>query len=97
MIAFNLPRIRKLLRDNPDGLSTNEIKRALNLPDSVRKSLSAMPDVYIDRWAFRKEPGRVRGRMVAIWCAVEVPENCPRPTPKRRRKSMTSDISIASS
>ena len=47
----------------------------LNIPqDSVRQSLANMPDVYIDRWI---KP--TRGPYSAVWCAVSVPEHCPRP------------------
>ena len=33
-----------------------------------------MPDSYIDRWT-----GPHRGQWAAVWCVVEVPENCPKP------------------
>jgi hypothetical protein len=37
-----------------------------------------MPDVYIDRWLVAKQQKREQ----AVWVAVEVPENCPRPERK---------------
>lgn len=69
------PLIRALLRKAEDGLSVNEIAATTGIDqDLVRKCLNKMPDCYIDRW--------VTGKSIpptAIWCAVEVPENCPKP------------------
>jgi len=36
-----------------------------------------MPDSYIDRWS-----GPHRGQWAAVWCVVEVPEDCPKPDEK---------------
>jgi len=70
------PVIRALLKAFPDGLSVNEIKSKTNIEqDNIRKCLGKMPDAYIDRW----RTGKFRAPPVAIWCVVEVPENCPRP------------------
>lgn len=74
--------IRALLRSNPDGLTTAEICAALRLDDSaVRRTLPGMPDVYIDRWV------KSGGPLAAVWCAVEVPENCPRPPASYRTEA----------
>ncbi len=69
--------IRALLRANPDGLTVAEICKTLGLKvPSVAKSLTYMPDSYIDRWNINK----VRGSWVsAVWCVVPVPENYPKP------------------
>lgn len=70
--------IRTLLKKHPMGLTANEIHE--NLPfisnaKSVRRTLSYMPDVYIDRWANAK-----RGQYQAVYCLVEKPQDCPHPT-----------------
>lgn len=76
MSASNHPTLRKLLRSVPDGLTAKQLSTATNLSaQSVRNALAKMPDVYIDRWTQPK-----RGQHTAVWCAVEVPENCPKPT-----------------
>ena len=78
------PAIRALLRGHDDGFTINEIAARTDFkPESVRKALKAMPDVYIDRWqsAVHREPPQ------AVWCVVVPPEDCPRPDhkqPKRR-------------
>ena len=41
-----------------------------------------MPDVYIDRWHVAKQQKREE----AVWVAVEVPENCPRPERKKSER-----------
>jgi hypothetical protein len=67
--------IRVLLRAMDDGMTAAQISITLDIPqDSVRQSLANMPDVYIDRWI---KP--TRGPYSAVWCAVSVPEHCPRP------------------
>jgi predicted ArsR family transcriptional regulator len=78
MAASNHKKIRLKLREVDDGMTVGELAGALGLStESVRNSLKAMPDAYIDRWA-------KRGNAVAsIWCAVHVPEDCPRPSSRR--------------
>ena len=69
------PVIRAILRMFPDGLSVNEICAKTGISSrSVYPMLKKMPDCYIDRW----KTGR-RQPPMAIWCAVEVPEDCPKP------------------
>lgn len=77
------PLIRSTLRNAADGLSVNEIaiRTGIN-QDLVRRCLGKMPDAYIDRWyTQRAQPP------VAIWCVVDVPENCPRPPLKREKRA----------
>ena len=70
-------KIRNALRAAPDGLTTTELSVLTGVTYStVYKALTLMPDAYIDRWQRPRRPGR----MQAVWCVVEVPENCPRPT-----------------
>lgn len=86
MISRHSPKIRALLRANPDGLSVMQITRTLNLPrESARKAMLAMPDAYIDRW---ETTGRV-GPPRSIWCVVNVPPHCPKPDIKSRRTKRT--------
>ena len=69
-------KIRTALRAAPDGLTTTELSVLSEVTYStVYKALTLMPDAYIDRWQRPLRPGR----MQAVWCVVEVPENCPRP------------------
>jgi len=68
--------VRKVLRDNADGLTAKQITVQVQVEaDSLSRILDAMPDTYIDRWS---EP--VRGQYSAVWCVVVPPENCPHPT-----------------
>jgi hypothetical protein len=70
------PVIRALLKAFPDGLSVNEICLKTGISSRcVYPTLKKMPDCYIDRWT----AGKFRVPPAAIWCVVEVPENCPRP------------------
>lgn len=68
--------VRKILRSNPDGLTVQQIEEHLYFDAAdVRRCLSAMPDVYVDRWIKGKH-----GQYIKVWCCVVVPENCPHPT-----------------
>lgn len=70
--------LRELLRRYPDGLTTVEVTSYTGMNYSnVKRALEDMPDVYIDRWVRRDGPGREPWR--SVWCAVDVPENCPKP------------------
>jgi len=72
--------IRALLLTKPEGLTVTDIVVATKATDkSVRVSLKSMPDVYIDRWEFQRQ-----GPLAAVFCAVEVPEDCPRPSRLKR-------------
>lgn len=70
-------RIRQELRAAPDGLTAVELIRLMgkdslaNKGSTVYQALRRMPDVYIDRWT--EYP------VTAVYVAVEVPPNCPRP------------------
>ena len=80
MSVSNHKLIRDYLNKHLDGRSVDEIAAFLvKKPDVIRIGLSTMPDVYIDRWE-----GPYRGQYRAVWCTVEVPENCPKPTSKRK-------------
>lgn len=67
--------LRKILRQHPDGLTANQLETLVPFsPSDIRRSLSAMPDVFVDRWV---KGGR--GQYEKVWCAVHVPANCPHP------------------
>jgi len=86
MRKSNHAAIRALLHQNPDGLMVSEIAKALGVKnDSIKVALRAMVDTYVDRWVkLRSAP------MAAVWCAVEIPPNCPRPDDtKKKRVKMT--------
>lgn len=72
--------IRALLLRHPDGMTVSRLTILTKATDkSVRHSLGSMPDVYIDRWEFPRQ-----GPLAAVYCAVEVPEDCPRPAGRKR-------------
>ena len=75
----NHKAIRELLLQNPDGLMVSEVAKALGVKnDSIKVALRSMVDTYVDRWV------KLRGSpMAAVWCAVEVPPNCPKPEEKK--------------
>ena len=83
MRLSNHKAIRELLHQNPDGLMVSEIAKALGVKnDSIKVALRSMVDTYIDRWV------RLRGSPIAaVWCAVEVPANCPKPENKNGRNA----------
>lgn len=73
----NSKYIREVLKNSIDGLTINEIHEKLpqiHSTKSIRRALSFMPDVYIDRW---KEPNR--GQYQAVFCVVTKPADCPHP------------------
>lgn len=71
------PVIREMLRSQPDGVLISDIAKHFGADlKTIRTALRNMPDTYIDRWVKRN------GTYAAVWCAVEVPEDCPRPEGK---------------
>lgn len=70
-------KIRVLLLGS-DGLTTKQLQYRLEVDQrTLCKSLKSMPDAYIDRWT-----GPHRGQWAAVWCVVNVPEDCPKPDEK---------------
>ena len=70
-------RIRDYLKDS-DGLTTRQLQFRLGIEQrTICKALKAMPDTYVDRWT-----GPHRGQWAAVWCVVEVPQDCPKPDEK---------------
>ena len=70
-------RIRDYLKDS-DGLTTRQLQFRLGIEQrTICKALKAMPDTYVDRWT-----GPHRGQWAAVWCVVNVPEDCPKPDEK---------------
>lgn len=69
--------VRKILIDNPDGMTATELSdlMEINLNVTIR-AMKAMPDVYIDRW-IKKLGAKTYS---AVWCRGDIPENCPKPT-----------------
>jgi hypothetical protein len=81
----NHEKIRRQLRQNKDGMSVGELADATGVEgSSLRKALIRMPDTYIDRWY--EALGVGSGTYGAIWCIVEPPEDCPKPSPKKEKK-----------
>ena len=72
--------VRALLLATPDGLTASQLTIDTGATyKSVRHSLSSMPDVYIDRWEYPRQ-----GPVAAVYCAVVIPEDCPRPDQRKR-------------
>jgi len=58
-----------------DGLTKSQICTISGIDArSLKKSLDAMPDVYIDRWIIP-----AKKTVTPVYVAVDVPENCPKP------------------
>jgi len=58
-----------------DGLTKSQICTISGIDArSLKKSLDAMPDVYIDRWIIPAKKA-----VTPVYVAVDVPENCPKP------------------
>jgi hypothetical protein len=75
MYSYN-KEVRAALRAHPDGLTTSQLHELIKAPDGrMRAVLRSMPDAYIDRWQTRGD----KKYLSAVWCVVEVPDNCPRP------------------
>lgn len=71
--------VRKLLRDNPEGMTVAQISEAVETDTShVHRMIHKFPDAYIDRWI------KTGNRVIAVWCVVVPPENCPRPDRKKK-------------
>ncbi len=82
MRKSNQSALRQELRQHADGATVRDLARVLEVDfSSLARSLKAMPDAYIDRWVLPK-----RGPLAAVWAAVKVPENCPKPADPRSRK-----------
>lgn len=76
MRKSNQIQIRQMLRLFPDGMTALELSKQIGVgTESITPSLKAMPDAYIDRWTKKS-----RGPYAAVWCVVDVPPHCPRPT-----------------
>lgn len=75
--------IRETLRNNPDGMTILELSAAVDMqPGSLKNSLKAMPDTYIDRWTKAKW----QRQWQAVWCSMAPPPDCPRPDRKTQKK-----------
>jgi hypothetical protein len=76
MRKSNHAAIRNLLKQHPDGLMVSEIANELNLQQRATTiALKSMVDTYIDRWMRMSN-----APLAAVWCVIEVPEDCPKPT-----------------
>jgi len=76
-----IDQVRRMLRENADGLSISEILARSGLKsNNVYRILRRMPDAYIDRWV----RNNTNHQTSAIWCVVIPPEDCPRPGPVKK-------------
>lgn len=72
-------KMRKLLREEPDGMTLKELCGMLQAPyDSLYDAIYKMPDAYIDRWTEANQYVNSE----SIWCVVIPPAHCPRPNSK---------------
>ena len=70
--------IRKYLHAHPDGATAAQIAEVMGKPvTQISAILTTMPDLYRDRW--------VTANMgwAAVWVAVKVPEDCPKPAKRK--------------
>ena len=67
-------KLRQLLQGH-EGMTTRQLSQLVDSGmQDITRSLKAMPDAYVDRWT-----GPERGQRAAVWCVVDVPEDCPKP------------------
>ena len=65
--------IREMLLKHPDGMTTVQLSGKLNTSAQyIKNILYSEYGFYIDRYM-------TSPRLTAVWCCVEVPENCPLP------------------
>ncbi len=92
MYSYN-KAVRKVLRAHPDGLSCSEINKFVGAPEGrILSVVKSMPDAYIDRWQTRG----TKKYLSAVWCVVEVPENCPKPATRKQIEQTRRDLSSLS-
>ena len=76
-----LKSMKKMVREvllNSDGMTLTELAAETGRRrESLRNTLYAMEDAYIDRWL---KPGRYR--WAAVWRCAEIPSDCPKPERK---------------
>lgn len=76
--------VSAVLRRYADGRTSRQIADETGLEQKhVIGALRNIPTAYIDRWV-------VDHGIFAVWCIVEIPDNCPRPD-KLQRKSRSKD------
>jgi len=69
--------IRALLLAAEDGMTAGQLAKPLGIsPSRVNAILKDEYGFYVDRWETNKS-----GSFTAVWFCVEVPANCPPPTP----------------
>ena len=67
-------QIRDALAQAPDGMTAKQLALMLDAePSAINRSLTLMPDTYIDRWV------KTTGKYTAIHCLAFVPDDCPHP------------------
>ena len=67
-------QIRDALAQAPDGLTAKQLALMLDAePSAINRSLTLMPDTYIDRWQ------KSRSKYAAVHCLAFVPDDCPHP------------------
>jgi hypothetical protein len=72
-------RVREILRATPDGMTIAQLAELAGTHTShVHRMIHKFPDAYIDRWLKKGQ------RCTAVWCVVVPPENCPRPTIRKK-------------
>jgi len=67
-------QIRDALAQAPDGMTAKQLALMLDAePSAINRSLTLMPDTYIDRWV------KTTGKYTAVHCLAFVPDDCPHP------------------
>jgi hypothetical protein len=83
MSRNRIPHIRAILRDS-DGLTAAQLAQKLQqsgyeCAGNISRTLETMPDTYRDRYIRSVDGDGRNTKYAAVWCAVAVPEDCPRP------------------
>jgi len=67
-------QIRDALAQSPDGMTARQLALMLDAePSAINRSLTLMPDTYIDRWE------KSRSKYAAVHCLAFIPDDCPYP------------------
>lgn len=71
--------IRKILLDNLDGKTIQEISKYLPLvpSPSIKRAVAGMADVYVDRWVSRSKA--LPEKFWPVHVAITIPEDAPYP------------------
>lgn len=86
MSGINKHMIRKLLIDNPDGLTLRQISKVTGITiESCINSLKRCYGCYVSHW---QEASPERKILCQVWKCVSVPQDAPKPRIKKTPEEM---------